>query len=880
MPRFLSLLALAALLLPPPLSVQAAPDEPRQRVNFDANWCFHQGDPMDTRGVLDYGQIKDAIMASSESFLLREGALPTPGKNADVGKTVPCTQPGYDDAGWQKLNLPHDWAIAGPFDQNLPGETGKLPWVGAGWYRKHFNLARPAPGQQTYLDVDGAMAYSAVWCNGKFVGGWPYGYASFRLDLTPFLKTDGENVLAVRLDNPPESSRWYPGAGIYRHVWLVQTGALHVAHWGGAVEVSMDGAESAALTIKTTLDNAAGEPADAQVQTAIFERAADGSAQGQALCTTAPAKVNVPAAARAGTASAATLPHPALWDLEHPHLYVAVTTVSQAGQPVDRYETTFGVRTAKFTADGFFLNGQRVPIQGVCDHHDLGALGAAINETALRRQVTLLKEMGCNAIRTSHNPPAPELLDLCDRLGMLVMDESFDCWQTGKKPNDYHLLFSDWHEKDLRALVRRDRNHPSVVLWSIGNEVPDQGNAAGPAIALELTRIAHDEDGGDAVSRPTIAACDNANSGFNDFHKGLDVMGFNYKPTKYRSFREKNPTQPVLGSETASCVSSRGFFVFPIPHDKSGGLADLQVSDYSLSAPPWAWPPDVEFQGLDASPFAAGEFVWTGFDYLGEPTPYNGDMTNLLNLHDPVEKARMEKELRELGRNKPPSRSSYFGILDLAGIPKERYYLYQARWRPSLPMAHLTPHWTWPDRVGQMTPVHVATSGDEAELFLNGQSLGRKKKGPHEYRLRWDDVKYAPGTLKVVAYKDGKEWASDEVRTAGDAAKIVLKAEPGDLTADGRQLMYVHASVTDKDGILSPRAADPVKFTVTGPGEIVATDNGNPIDLQSFGSHDRRAFDGKCLVIVRARPGAAAGPVTVRAEADGLEAGQIQVGIK
>ena len=859
LPRLLRALALTLLL---PLAARAA-DTPalRQRHNFDANWQFQHGDPSGVSSAsLDYARIKDAVIASSRGFLSRD-VVPASGVPADLGHEVACTQPAFDDHAWQKLDLPHDWAITGPFDQSLPGETGKLPWVGVGWYRKHFTLPTDTPkDRRTFLDFDGAMAHAVVWCNGQFVGGWPYGYASFRLDLTPFLKTDGsDNVLAVRLDNPPESSRWYPGSGLFRHVWLVQTSPVHVAHWGTMVKTPEVSADKATVRITVTADYDGGV-SDRTIadQTAIFEADSQGHPLGSPVATMTTnlsfkvANHNAPG--RTSTDDTTTIPHPKLWDLQHPNLYVAVTTLLQDDQPVDRYETVFGVRTLQFTADnGFLLNGQRVQLQGVCDHHDLGALGSALNESALHRQLTRLKDMGCNAIRTSHNPPSPELLDQCDRLGFLVMDEAFDCWKRGKTPNDYHLLWADWHEKDLRALIRRDRNHPSIILWSIGNEVPDQGAPDGPAIAAELTRIAHDEDGGDALSRRTTAACNATESETNDMHKGLDVMGFNYKPTKYNRFHRDHPEQPIIGTETSSCVSTRGFYTFPVSDDKSQGQADFQVSDYDLSAPPWANAPDVDFKGLDDAPFTGGEFVWTGFDYLGEPTPY-GD-----GWHE-----------KQAGKSSAPSRSSYFGIIDLAGFPKDRFYLYQARWRASLPMAHILPDWTWPNRVGQVTPVHVFTSGDEAELFLNGQSLGRKKKGPGEYRLRWDNVKYTPGEVKVVAYKDGQKWATDTVKTASAPAKLSLHAEAPEILADGKDLAFIQVTVTDRDGTPVPRSTNALKFSVTGPAEIVATDNGDATSHVSFQSPECKAFDGKCLVILRPRAGAP-GVVTLHAEADGLQ---------
>ena len=864
-PQILRLLSLAFLL---PLAVRAD-DTPalRQRQNFDAGWLFQRGDPsgVDSKG-LAYAKIKDAVIASSRGFLPKE-SVPLSGVPRDLGHDVACTQPVFDDHAWQALALPHDWAITGPFDQNLPGDTGKLPWQGVGWYRKHFTLPSDTPkDRQTFLDFDGAMAYAVVWCNGRFVGGWPYGYASFRLDLTPFLTTDGsENVLAVRLDNPPKSSRWYPGAGIYRHVWLVQTSPVHVAQWGTLVKTPEISADEATVKVTVTIDYDPGTSGKTiNGGTEIFEGNAQGHPVGAPLATAA-ANLSLTVAAhsapgRIGFDGTATLPHPKLWDLQHPNLYVAVTTVTQDGQPVDRYETTFGIRTLQFTSDhGFLLNGQRIPLQGVCDHHDLGALGAALNDSALLRQLSRLKEMGCNAIRTSHNPPSPELLNFCDRLGLLVMDESFDCWKTGKNPNDYSQLWDDWHEKDQRALVRRDRNHPSVILWSVGNEVPDQGTPFGPAIAAELTKIAHDEDGGDALSRRTTAACNETESETNDMHNGLDVMGFNYKPTKYNRFHQDHPRQPIIGTETSSCVSTRGFYTFPVSDDKSQGQADFQVSDYALSAPPWANAPDVDFRGLDDAPFTGGEFVWTGFDYLGEPTPYGDDWHK-----------------KEPDKGTSPARSSYFGILDLAGFPKDRYYLYQSRWRAGLPMAHLLPDWTWPDRVGQVTPVHVFTSGDEAELFLNGNSLGRKKKGPREYRLRWDDVKYTPGELKVVAYKDGHEWATDTVRTAAAPAKITLRAEASEVQADDQELAFIEATITDHDGTPMPRTSNLLKFTVTGPAQIVATDNGDATGHASFQSSECKAFNGKCLVILRPTAGAG-GTITLHVASDGLQASDAAV---
>ena len=834
-PHLLDFLILLALVVG--LSGRARGDDQapiRSRTSFDADWRFQKGDPAGVGDSLSYARIKDAVIASSAAFLSGSASIPTP---RQIGTDVPYVQSDFDDSGWRKLDVPHDWGIEGAFDQKLPGATGKLPWAGVGWYRKHFETlpSIAGSGRRIYIDFDGAMAYATVWCNGRFVGGWPYGYASFRLDLTPYLAPDGKNVLAVRLDNPPDSSRWYPGSGIYRHVWLVETSSLHVAHWGTQMTTPEVNAQSATLKLTTILENNGGQR-DAEVKTEIFACGSDGHATGAPVASMPAVQVTVPAGLQKSVETSATVSSPSLWDLDHPNRYAAVTTVLVNGQPVDRYETVFGIRTSQFSADnGFLLNGKRVQIHGVCGHHDLGALGTALNLQALERQFTLLKEAGCNAFRTSHNPPAPEFLELCDRMGILVMDESFDCWETGKTRNDYHLLFDDWAEKDIRALVRRDRNHPSVILWSIGNEIPDQGKPKGPALAAKLTGLVHQED----ATRPTTSACNSIASGYNAFRQGVDVFGYNYKPEEYPKFHAANPTQPLIGSETSSGYNSRGEYFFPVTEDRRGGQANFQVSSYDFSYDNWATGTEREFRGEDKAPYVAGEFVWTGFDYLGEPTPY-----------DRV------------------SRSSYFGIVDLDGFKKDRFYLYQAHWRPDFPMAHILPHWNWPERVGQMTPVHVYTSGDEAELFLNGQSQGRKKKAELEYRIRWDDVVYQPGTLKVVAYKNGKKWATDEVKTTGAAAELTLQPDRAKITADGKDLSFVTVTVADKAGLLVPRSKNHIKFDIEGPGEIVAVDDADPTNLEPMQAKEHDAFNGLALVIVRANQ---PGKITLTAHAEGLK---------
>jgi beta-galactosidase len=837
----LSIVILMAMILSPSAFAGAPPA--RERLSFDSNWLFTKNDPSGIGDELSYTNTRPWMMVTANAFVTDGEPVSRPGNN--LGADVAYVQRHFRDTDWHSINLPQDWGIEGPFNTNDPGETGKLPCWGVGWYRKHFDIPVSDDGRRIYLDVDGAMSYANVWLNGHYVGGWPYGYASWELDLTPYIKVGGENVLAVRLDNPKDSSRWYPGAGIYRNVWLVKTAPIHVDHWGTCVTTPEITANDATVNVRFTLNNDSQSDARLSVKNEIYELKPNGKL-GRRVASKSSDDLSVTARHSATFEKQLQVRHPELWSLEHPQQYALVTSVEQDGQCLDTYQTPFGIRTIRFDADkGFFLNGEHVRLNGVCDHSDLGALGTAVNVSALERQIDILKEMGCNAIRTSHNPPAPELLDLCDRMGMLVMDESFDCWRKGKRPNDYHLLFNDWHERDWRAELRRDRNHPSIILWSIGNEVPDQGTSRGPHIAADLTRIAHEED----PTRPTTAACDHIDSGFDGFQTNLDVFGYNYKPFKYADVHQANPGLPIFGSETASCISSRGEYFFPVNTNADDGERDFQMSSYDLSAPKWATTPDREFAGQDANPFVAGEFVWTGFDYLGEPTPF----------YDAV----------------APSRSSYFGIVDLAGFEKDRFYLYQARWRPDFPMAHIVPQcWNWPGREGEITPVYVYTSGDEAELFLNGKSLGRKKCEPLDYRLRWNDVTYQPGELKVVAYKNGRRWASAVVKTAGPAAKLVLTANHKKINGGEDELSYVTVTVEDKNGLVVPQANNLIHFEVSGPGQIVATDNGDATDLTSFPSPDRKAFHALALAIVR---GTQPGGITVKASSPGLAVGRIKI---
>lgn len=869
-PRKWSSFVLCAALAAGALSANAADfSSPRERLSFNADWKFIKGDPAGSTTKLDYQSLKPWLLPTGAELSRNTRSPERPQGNP--GGDVAYVQAMCDESAWRAVTLPHDWGIEGPFNQAYSGETGKLPWWGVAWYRKHFQLAASDAGKQIFLDVDGAMAYAAVWVNGQFAGGWPYGYSSWELDLTPLLKPGADNVIAIRLDNPPNSSRWYPGGGIYRNVWLVKTAPVHVAHWGTYITTPEVTRESATVRLRATVQNQAAAEAQVQVDTLLYEANGDGTRLGRPVASMETVNLKLAPGATGNGTTTVAVRNPKLWGIRSPNRYVAVTTVSQDGRIVDSYETPFGIRKIQFTVDnGFLLNGERVPLNGVCDHHDLGALGTAINTRALQRQLELLREMGCTALRTSHNPPAPELLDLCDRLGFVVMDEAFDCWVRGKTQNDYHLLFPDWHEKDLRALVRRDWNHPCVVLWSIGNEIPEQGSPQGHKVAAELASIVRSED----RTRPVTAACNETQAGYNGFQKIVDVFGYNYKPNEYGKFRDANPDIPLFGSETASCISTRGEYFFPVSTNKGDGKADFQVSSYDLYAPRWATIPDTEFHGEDEAPFMAGEFVWTGFDYLGEPTPYNGDARHMLTFTDPAVRAKMEQELKDTGKILVPSRSSYFGIIDLAGFKKDRFYLYQARWRPELHMAHISPHWNWPDRVGQVTPVQVYTSGDSAELFLNGRSLGRKKRGPYDYRLTWDVV-YEPGELKVLAYKGAMVWAHDAVATTGDPARLLLNPDRAKINADGHDLSFVTVSIADDNGHVVPRANNHVTFAVTGPGEIVAVDNGDPTSFEPFQASERNAFNGLCLVIVRStgKPGS----ILLKAGSDRLQGAQVKL---
>lgn len=819
--------------------------------------------------------LKPWIMPTANPFIKNEADRHIR-PEGNPGSDFPFVQKDFDDNNWRKVNLPHDWGIEGPFLEGwgaeVGGGMGRLASHGVAWYRRKFDISESDADKSVFLEVEGAMSYAMVWLNGNLVGGWPYGYNSWQLDLTPYIVPGGDNQLAIRIDNPPHSARWYPGGGLYRNVWLVKTNKVHVGQWGTYLTTRDISESSATLDLTVTINNQSDSDKAVEVITKIYSLDDQLIPEEKAVATFERIRKNIPAGQTAVAEGSVNLKNPKLWGpppTQKPNLYKAVTVVYADGSPVDSYETRFGVRTLEFDpARGVIVNGEHIKLQGVNQHHDLGALGAAFNIRAAERQLEILAEMGCNAVRMAHNPPAPELLELTDRMGFLVINEIFDSWERKKTPLDFHLIFPDWYEPDTRAFVRRDRNCPSIILWSFGNEVGEQYTGEeGAAIGRKLAAIVKEED----PTRPTTSAMNWAKPDM-AFPSIMDVINLNYQgegirdaeayshlrgirtSPMYPAFKEKFPDNVIISSETASALSTRGTYIFPVyegysapaEDGKGGDQATGYVSAYELYTAQFGASPDKVFASLDRHPYVAGEFVWTGWDYIGEPTPYY------------------------------LSRSSYSGIIDLAGFKKDRFYLYQSRWRPELPIAHILPHWNWPDRIGQVTPVHVFTSGDEAELFLNGQSLGKKKKGEYEYRLRWNDVVYASGELKVVAYRNGEKWAESTVNTTGEPAKLEASADRAIINADGKDLSFITVKVADRNGLVVPVANNLISFSIEGPGEIVATDNGDPSDLVFFGSKERSAFSGLALAIVRSINGQK-GNLRVTAKSEGLESTVVEI---
>lgn len=759
---------------------------------------------------------------------------------------------GFDDSAWQDVTVPHDWAIYGPFSihndrQNIAitqdgqkeamehaGRTGGLPFVGPGWYRLSFDVPEFSKGRSCKLVFDGAMSHADVYLNGKHVSYWPYGYNSFIVDVTPHVKAGETNELAVRLENYNESSRWYPGAGLYRNVHLVVTEDAYVPEWGTHIITEEIGAAHADVAQATEFVVPEGKTfSDYRIRTQIFDPQGNLAAENEKVGTEYDNNV---------FEQDFLIRNPQLWTVEVPNLYTSVSRIYEGETLKDEYTTTFGIRTVKVEGDkGFFLNGKPLKFKGVCNHHDLGPLGGIANEAGIRRQIRILKDMGCNAIRTSHNMPAPELVKACDEMGMMLMAETFDEWVTPKVENGYNKHFVEWAEKDLVNLIRHFRNSPAVVMWCVGNEVPDQWpGEKGTKISLWLQNICHRED----PTRPVTMGMDQPdNVVYNNIAAVFDVPGFNYRPHRYQESYSKLPQRMILGSETASTVSSRGVYKFPVERKAMAKYPDHQASSYDVEHCNWSNLPEDDFIQHEDLPYCMGEFVWTGFDYLGEPTPYYSDW---------------------------PSHSSLFGIIDLAGLPKDRYWLYRSHWNKDVETLHILPHWNWAGREGEVTPVFVYTNHPSAELFINGKSQGKRTKDmsvtvhnsadslsmktfkrQQRYRLMWMDTVYEPGTVKVVAYDaDGNPVAEKEIHTAGKPYRIVLEADRSQIKADGKDLSFVTVKVVDRNGNLCPLADNKISFKVKGKGSYRAGANGNPASLESFQEPEMKVFYGMMTAIV------------------------------
>ncbi|NVJ89304.1 MAG: glycoside hydrolase family 2 protein [Flavobacteriaceae bacterium] len=769
------------------------------------------------------------------------------------GDITNAYQVDFNDSNWQIVTVPHDWAIYGPFDKNIDiqkvaivqngekiatektGRTGSLPHIGSAWYRNLFSISSADIGKKIILQFDGAMSEPEVFLNGKKIGEWKYGYSYFYFDITDKVK-EGDNLLAVKLTNQQYASRWYPGAGLYRKVTLTIKNKESVSHWGTFVTTPIAEAKIAKVNVKTKVSNKV-----SKLKLSVY------NSKGKLIVSKESTEnfndefdTNL------------RVENPNLWDTENPYLYTLKTELFIGNQLKDVTLTKFGIRKIEYIAKkGFFLNNKHTKFKGVCLHHDLGPLGAAVNKAALRRQLTILKDLGVNAIRSSHNMPSLEQLELCDEMGFLFLAESFDEWKKPKVKNGYNRFFDEYAKKDVENLVRATRNHPSIIMWSSGNEVPDQWGAEGVKRAKWLQDIFHKEDS----TRPVTVGMDQVKavmaSGFGAI---MDIPGLNYRVHLYDEANERFPQGFILGSETASTVSSRGIYKFPVEKGSMVKHDDFQSSSYDLEFCSWSNLPEDDFILQDDKEWVMGEFVWTGFDYLGEPTPYD---------------------------EKWPSRSSYFGINDLAGLPKDRYYLYRSRWNTKDETLHILPHWNWKGREGEKTPVFVYTSYDSAELFVNGKSMGvqhkTKDKTPqHRYRLMWNDVTYQPGSIKVVAFdKDGKPAAEKEIKTAGKPHKLVLEADRTVLKADGKDLSFVTISVVDKNGTPCPTATNDLQFLVSGKGKFRAACNGDATSLELFHEPKMKLFSGKLVVLVQSLK--EAGEMELKVTGKGLKSGKIKL---
>ncbi len=789
------------------------------------------------------------------SFYLLLLAIPPCFANSRPGKTVSFNQDwrfrlgdvagaqdaGFDDSQWRQLDLPHDWSIEGEFSEQNPAGTGggALPG-GLGWYRKTFMVPATAKGKLIYIEFDGVYRNSDVWINGHYLGKRPYGYSTFEYELTPYLVYGAQrNVIAVKVDNSQQpNSRWYSGSGIYRNVWLTTLDAVHVEHWGTYVTTPEVSEQSATVVIKTRVSNGSNSAAPVTLITIIQDASGREVARGierNMAAKGSPAEVS----------QTLKISAPMLWSDDRPYVYKVISQLEQGGRVVDRYETPLGVRTFRFDVEkGFFLNGKPLKIRGTCNHHDLGSLGTAVNTRAIERQLEILKGMGVNGLRTSHNPPAPELLELADRMGFIVMDEAFDMWKIEKTKYDYHLDWDEWHKRDLEDMVLRDRNHPSVFIWSIGNEVIEQWNSnpLGGTISRELVGIVRNLD----RTRPITSACNGVSRDNKVLTEGdLDLVGTNYAHTRLPEFAKLFPGRPIIGTETNSSLHTRGSYRMPSdeilrwPYKDAEALKispTYECSAYDNSTANWGSAHEETWKLVKEHDFFSGMFIWTGWDYIGEPTPFPW-----------------------------PAISSYFGIIDLAGFPKDPYYFYQSEWTDK-PVLHIFPHWNW--KSGEKVDVVAYFNhADEVELFLNGRSQGTKRKQDRDMHVFWR-LPFEPGVLKAVSRKDGRVMLTREVRTAEAPARIVLVPDRRTIKADSRDLSFVTVKVVDKNGTLVPGADNLIKFDVTGQGWIAGVDNGNQISHEPFKASQRKAFHGMALAIVQAKR--RSGQIVLKATADNL----------
>jgi len=764
-----------------------------------------------------------------------------------LGDVLDGQNPRFDDATWRDLSLPHDWSIEGEFSEDNPATPGggALPG-GIGWYRKSFQANSQDSGKLFYIRFDGVYQNSEVWINGHSLGIRPNGYISFQYDLTPSLNFGNslDNVLAVRVANSPQpNSRWYSGSGIYRNVWLSKRNKIHMDNTSAFITTPFITEDSAIVALSTTVLNKGEEEKEVEIRYEIKNQNNKVKASSNSSIVIAPEE-DYPVVRNF------TILNPDLWSVEDPKQYTLAVKIFQNDELIDISETKFGIRYFDFDPKGgFSLNGKNIKIKGVCDHHDLGCLGTAVNKRALERQLEILRGMGVNAIRTSHNPPAPELLDLCDKMGFIVMDEAFDMWKKGKTEYDYHLYWDEWHEKDLTDFIKRDRNHPSVLIWSIGNEILEQWDSTGIPITKELVSIVRSFD----TTRAITSAC-NPPGPFNNITRAdaMDLIGYNYHHAQFADFLENFPGKSFIATETTSALATRGHYDLPSDTVKrwpirwdiefTQGNPDNTVSAYDQVSTPWGSTHEETWRLIKKYDFLSGMFIWTGFDYLGEPTPYGW-----------------------------PSRSSYFGVVDLAGFPKDSYYMYKSEWTNE-PVLHIFPHWNW--KPGQDIDIWAYTNEDSVELFVNGVSKGFKKKSDDEFHIWWR-VKFEPGQIMAQGYKNGQKHLQKLILTASEPYKIGLEADRPKIQANGRDLSFVTVSILDKDGTIHPNADDPVEFEIEGPGKIVGVDNGNPVSHESFKAKRRKAFHGLCLVVVQST--STKGEIVLKAKSPDLQGSTIKI---